>query len=209
MNDSLRMQLLKFVALLALVAAVILGVLRWQYVDVVAVANDNMAPTVFAGDEVFVWRTRDFDHGDIAVCRHPRTAGAYVMGRVVGRPGMSLRIDRGQLHINNQRVDQTFEGEIQVPDGSGHLQRYNWGYAHLGEVEHRFMVRPDRPQAMRPVDRVGGLLLMSDNRGPPVDDGRTYGPIQPQNCVGRVFMRWTASGRAPESLGEGMLDILR
>ena len=209
MNDSLRMQLLKFVVLLAVVFGIVVGILRWQYVDVVAVANDNMAPTVFAGDEVFVWRTDEFDHGDILVCRHPRNAGAYVMGRVIGRPGMSIRIERAQLFINNQRVDQNYSGEFQLADPSGHLQRYNWGYEHLGEVEHLVMQRLDRPQTMRPVERVGGLFLMSDNRAPPPDDSRTYGPIQPQNCIGRVFMRWTASGRAPEAVGAGTLDILR
>jgi signal peptidase I len=65
MNDGLRMQLLKLVALLAIIFGIVVGVLRWQYVDVVAVANDAMAPTVFGGDEVFVWRTHEFDHGDI------------------------------------------------------------------------------------------------------------------------------------------------
>ena len=209
MNDSLRTQLLKLVAILAVIFGVVVGILRWQFVDVIGVANDSMAPTVFAGDEVFVWRTHEFDHGDVVVCQHPRTPGTYVMGRVIGRPGMSIHIERGQLHINNQRVSQNFSGEFQLADASGHQQRYHWGYEELGEINHLVMHRPDRPQTMRPVERVGGLFLMSDNRTPPADDGRTYGPIQPQNCIGHVFMRGTSSGRAPEGISGGMLDILR
>lgn len=209
MNDGLRMQLLKLVVLLAIIFGLVVGFLRWQYVDVVAVANDTMAPTIFAGDEVFVWRTHEFDHGDIVVCQHPRAPGTYVMGRIVGRPGMSLRMERGQLFINNQRVDRSLSGDAELADASGHVQRFSWGHERLGEVEHLVMQRPDRPQTMRPLERVGGLLLMSDNRSPPVNDGRTYGPIQPQNCLGHVFMRWTASGRAPASIPSGALDILR
>ncbi|GAB4112155.1 MAG: hypothetical protein OHK0013_48150 [Sandaracinaceae bacterium] len=209
MQDSLRGQLLKLLLVVVAILLIIAGVLRWLYVDVVTVSHDAMAPTIFGGDRVLVWRTTEFDHGDILLCRHPRREGAWVMGRAVGRPGMSIRIEREQLVINNQTVSRDFQGNFMFEDQHSHAQvEFTWGVEILGEVEHLFMERPDRQVSMRPVEQVNGFFLMSDNRTYQGEDSRTFGPVPHTNCVGTVFMRWEPGGRAPAAVPSGWLDIL-
>jgi signal peptidase I len=208
MGDSLGTQILKFVAIIAVILLIVGGILKWLYVDVVTVGNDSMAPTFFGGDTVLVWRTTEFDHGDVMLCRHPRNAGAWIMGRMVGRPGMRIAIEREQLTVNGQRVNRDFQGEFQFEDQNNHAQvRYVWGREELGEVDHLFMERPERNITMRPIDGASGYFLLNDNRTW-VGDSRTFGPVQEASCTGVVFMRWAPGGRAPASLGQGHLDIL-
>lgn len=210
MGDSLRGQLLKLALFVALILLAIGAFLRYSYVDVVTVQDDAMAPTIFGGDTVLVWRTSDFDHADILLCRHPRRAGGWIIGRVIGKPGMSVSMERGQLTINRQRVDRDFRGELRVEDQqTRHVATYSWGFEPLGEVEHLFMARTDRTLALRAVDNVGGYYLLHDNRTWTGDDSRTLGPIQGAECTGRVFMRWSPGGRAPAEFTQGRLDLLR
>jgi len=209
MDDSLRVQLLKFVVILAVLFAIACGVLKWLYVDIVTVNHDGMAPTIFAGDQVLVWRSTEFDHGDIILCRHPRTQGAWVLGRIVGRPGMNVSIIREQLTINNQTVQRDFQGTFQFEDQASHaLAPFNWGIEELGEVDHYFMEREDRAVAMRPVEEISGFFLLSDNRTYVGEDSRAFGPVRHTDCVGYVFMRLTSSGRAPDGFESGALDFL-
>ncbi|MBX7193302.1 MAG: signal peptidase I [Sandaracinaceae bacterium] len=209
MGDSLRGQLLKLFGVVVLLLVIVGAILRYTYVDVVTVNDDAMAPTIFGGDSVLVWRTTDFDHGDVILCRHPRQQGAWVIGRIIGRPGMAVRIDREQLVINNQRVDRDFQGELRFEDQQNHnMSTYAWGYEALGEVHHLFWERPERAITMRPVERSTGFYLLSDNRTWIGGDSRALGPLAHHNCVGVVFMRWSPGGRAPGELGEGYLDIL-
>ncbi|MBN8615142.1 MAG: signal peptidase I [Deltaproteobacteria bacterium] len=209
MGDSLRGQLFKLVLAVALILFLIGAFLRWQYVDVVTVNNDAMAPTFFGGDQILVWRQTEFDHGDIVLCRHPRTPDNWVLGRVIGRPGMSVSMAREQLVINGQRVDRDFQGEFRFEDTQNHnVATFRYGREALGEVHLLFMERNDRNITMRPVTNSPSLVLINDNRTWIGDDSRAFGPVPPEACTGVAFMRWAPGGRAPEVLGQGHLDIL-
>lgn len=209
MGDSLRSQLFKLVLVVVAILFLIGAFLRWQYVDVVTVNNDAMAPTFFGGDTILVWRTQEFDHGDIVLCRHPRTPSTWVLGRVIGRPQMSVQMAREQLVINGQRVDRNFEGEFRFEDSQNHnVATFRYGHEALGEVHHLFMERDDRNITMRPINNSPALVLVNDNRSWIGDDSRTFGPVPPDACTGTAFMRWQPGGRAPEVLHQGHLDIL-
>lgn len=209
MEDSLRGQLFKLFLVLVAILLVVAGVLRWLYVDVVTVSHDGMAPTIFGGDQVLVWRTTEYDHGDIILCHHPRRPGAWVLGRIVGNPGMRVAIEREQLVVNGQVVSRDFQGTFQFEDQQSHAQSpFRWGIEALGEVHHYFMEREERPITMRPVSDVAGFFLLSDNRTYVGEDSRTFGPVAHHQCTGRVFMRWAPGGRAPSGFDSGWLDIL-
>jgi len=210
MNDSLRVQLLKLLAVFAVILGIIVAFLRWQYVDVVTIGTDAMAPTMFAGDQVLVWRSREFDHGDMIVCRNPRREGSWIIGRIVGRPGMSVTMEREQVVINGQTLSRDFQGEMQFEDQNSHASvRFVWGYEEMGELDHLFMERPERSLTMRPVTNVAGFYLLSDNRTWVGEDSRTFGPVQHANCTGWVFMRLSPGGRSPAGVpGGGWFDIL-
>ncbi len=209
MGDSLRGQLFKLVIVVALILLAIAGFLRWQYVDVVTVNDDAMAPTAFGGDRVLVWRTSEFDHGDVVLCRHPRTAGSWLIGRIIGRPGMRVETHREQVAVNGQRVDRDFRGQFRFEDTQNHnVATFAHGVENLGEVHHLFMERPERNVTIRPVDNATGFYLLSDNRTWIGADSRALGPVSPESCVGTVFMRWAPGGRAPVELDQGHLDML-
>ncbi len=209
MGDSLRGQLFKLALGVVVILIAIGAFLRYQYVDVVTVADDAMAPTIFGGDTVLVWRTTSFDHGDVLLCRHPRRAGSWIIGRVIGKPGMSVALERGQLVINGQRVDRDFQGEFRVEDQQARqVATFSHGVENLGEVHHLFMARTDRNLTLRPVERINGFYLLHDNRTWNGDDSRTLGPLAHTDCTGTVFMRWSSGGRAPAELGQGRLDLL-
>lgn len=210
MNDSLRVQLLKFLGVILVILALIAGYLRWQHVDVVTVATDAMAPTMFAGDQVLVWRTREFDHGEMILCRHPRREGAWIIGRILGRPGMTVELGRGdQFVINGQTVTRDFQGVIQAEDQNSHaMVEYAWGIEELGEVDHLFMHRQGRRITMRPIRNSPGFYLVSDNRSWMNEDSRTLGPSNHLDCFGVVFMRLSPGGRAPAEVPGGWFDIL-
>ncbi len=210
MNDSLRVQLLKGLVLLLIILGIVVAILRWQYVDVVTVGTDAMAPTMFAGDQVLVWRSTDFDHGDMILCRHPRRQGNWVIGRIIGRPGMAVEMQREQLVINGQTVSRDFQGEVQFEDQNTHgLVPFVWGIEELGEVDHLFMEREERRLTLRPVSNSTGFYLISDNRTWVGEDSRTLGPLRHVDCVGWVFMRLSPGGRAPAGPpGGGWFDIL-
>jgi signal peptidase I len=209
MEDSLRSQLFKLFLFVLALALIAVGILRWQYVDVVTISHDGMAPTIFGGDKVLVWRTTEYDHGDIILCRHPRRDDAWVVGRIIGRPGMSVSLSREQLVINGQTVSRDFQGTFQFEDQQSHaMAPFRWGVEELGEVDHFFMEREQRTIAMRPVSDLTGFYLLSDNRTYVGEDSRTFGPVPHIRCTGRVFMRWEPGGRAPADFESGWLDFL-
>lgn len=209
MKDSLSRQLLKLLGVVVVILALVVAYLRWQHIDVVTIATDAMAPTMFAGDQVLVWRTTNFDHGDMILCRHPRQQGSWVIGRIVGRPGMDVSMAREQLVINGQTVSRDFRGVVQFEDQHSHaLVPHRWGIEELGEVDHLFMQREQRQVTMRPMNDVNGFYLLSDNRTWIGEDSRALGPFRHIDCTGVVFMRLSPGGRAPAEIGGGWFDIL-
>lgn len=100
------------------------------------VGRASILKSLFTGDRVFIpkydtWLRRagvlgTYQRGDIVVVREPNNAPSAVMGerrqffikRVIGIPGDRLRIDAGQVFVNDYPINQGFissSGEI-TPD---------------------------------------------------------------------------------------------
>lgn len=100
------------------------------------VGRASIIKSLFTGDRVFIpkydtWLRRagilgNYQRGDIVVVREPANAPSAVMGerrqffikRIIALPGDHLRIDAGQVFINNYPINQDFissTGEI-TPD---------------------------------------------------------------------------------------------
>jgi signal peptidase I len=203
--------LFKFLGVVALIAFVIGGVLYGFYVKVVEVGHNAMAPTVFVGDRVLVWKGHNFDLGDIALCPHPSEPGRYVMGRVVGRTGQRVAIDRGQLLINGETPESDLHSPISFSDAeTGRTEQMIWGIESILNHDHLFFVRAGRagvPNLREQHVRGGQLYLMSDNRTYVGEDSRAFGGVNEGTCIGAVFMRLTA-GAAPPEIPHAALDIL-
>lgn len=200
-------KLLGVVLLIALVAG---GVLYTSFVTVVEVGHNAMAPTMTLGDRVLVWRTDKFELGQVALCAHPGQPGNYVIGRVVGRPGQTVAIERGQLLIAGEAPPVDIRDVVVFDDAElGRPVRMRRALEDLLDRDHFIFTREgDEPRMRRAHSVRSGLFLMNDNRTHRGEDSRTYGEVDPNSCVGRVFMRLTAAP-ATVALGGAALDILK
>ncbi len=199
----------KFLGVVAILLLIVGAILYFFFVRVVTVGHNAMAPTVIMGDQVLVWRGQSFELGEMVLCPHPSEAGRYVIGRIVGRPGQTVSIERGNLRINGVTPDADIHTPIQFADmETGRNRTMLWGVEDILDREHYFFREQGRrPVEMRPHRVRGGVFLMSDNRSYRGEDSRTFGEVSEINCIGRVFMRLTAAD-SPEEIGNSALDIL-
>jgi signal peptidase I len=192
------------------IAAVALGVMKLFFVDLVSVADGAMAPTIFAGDLVALWRGATPELGDVVLCAHPRAPDRMVLGRVVGLPGTLVASQRGELTIEGRAPDRDVRDMVTlVEHGTGRRVRArltveklgNDTYGTLMEERTAFELRPTRVQD-------DALFLLNDFRSWPMEDSRAYGPVRRESCRGVVFMRLRPGARASETLPQGWLDFL-
>jgi signal peptidase I len=199
----------KFVGVIVLLAAIAAGVLYGFFVKVLEVGHNGMAPTMVLGDQVLVWKTQELGLGEVALCGHPQQPGVYVLGRVVGRRGQIVGMERGALTINGETPEVDTRGVVAFEDAElGRTLRMRYAYERILTHDHPIFWREDgEPRMRRPHTVRGGLFLMNDNRTHRGEDSRTYGEVAEESCVGRVFLRLTAA-ETPAELGNAALDII-
>ncbi|MCA9837042.1 MAG: signal peptidase I [Trueperaceae bacterium] len=152
----------------------------------VGVAGSSMSPTFYGGngtiinslltgDRLFVpkyetWLHRmgllgDYRRGDVIIFREPAdspyvgTRRDFLVKRLIGLPGDRIRIEEGQVYINDVALDQSF-----ITDIGGHL-----GNSNLNEI-----TIPDKQ-----------YFFMGDNRMNSVDS-RIYGPVDFISIAGKA-----------------------
>src|SRR5215475_15936931 len=95
----------------------------------VKVEGTSMMPSLDDQERIFVnkfvYRWEPIQRGDIVVFRYPRDPSKSYIKRVIGIPGDQIRIDSGQVYVNEQPViedyvppayaDQRSYSEIIVP----------------------------------------------------------------------------------------------
>jgi signal peptidase I len=198
----------KLLAFVLGVALVLGAILRIFFVDLAVVGHNGMAPTLIAGDEILVWRgTPDF--GDVTICKHPADPSRLVIGRVVGKPGMMLDTAQGQLRIDRRILERDTMQGVRFRDGvMDRTDEMSYGIEKLGNTEHFYFYRRNYNFTFRPVNVVRGLFLISDNRSYPGEDSRSFGEVDPETCIGDVFMRLQPSPDPGSTLEYGWLDII-
>lgn len=191
------------------VLLVIGGVLRIFFVTPISAGHDAMAPTFLAGEKVLLWRGADIDMGDIAVCEHPSSPGSMVLGRVMGKGGMTLLTERGILIVEGSRVQMDWEETTDFFDSDANRQlSVRRGIETVGNTEHQIFVREGTDFRLREtVVPNGKVFLLGDNRGTRNHDSRSFGAVSEASCIGTVFMRWNPVDRG-EALSHGWLDFL-
>lgn len=119
---SLASLVLQLAILGALIAAFF--VRFWQ------VSGPSMSPRVSSGELVIIntlaYRFGTPHHGDIVTFRHDGITPELYIKRVIGLAGDRIRIDRGVVYVNGQRLDEPYvqhrddrsEPEITVPADS-------------------------------------------------------------------------------------------
>lgn len=208
MEDVFR-GIAKLLLLLVVLAAGGLGLLYVAQMRLVLVGHNAMAPTIVAGDRVLVWKTQTFSLGDIALCRHPAQAGRYVMARVLGKPGHQLTMERGSFRINGEAPERDYRGQLEFEDAVQNRRvRMTWGSESVLSHDYTFFERENRPPRMRSHRVRRGVFLLSDNRSAGGEDSRSFGEVDPQKCIGIVFLRVTVSDWTPAEVEHHSFQFL-
>lgn len=198
---------------MALALAVLIGiarltVLRWWQIPVEdADLGASIAPTLWPGDWVVLWRATPPGYGDLVLCPDPDEPLQPVIGRIAGEGGDALKVaPDGQIEINGVRVlseQACSPREFVVPDpSSGEPTKLNCEIERMGGVSHqRGMGRVSQRPMSRDVDVPDGhVYLVSDNRQYPFDS-RHYGALERKSCKEKVLFRLVSR--------EGFFDVER
>lgn len=183
---------LKVALWVAAIGLIVFGVLRVFFMDIVVMGHDGMAPTLLAGEEVLMWRgADDAETGDILVCHHPTDNGQMVMGRVIGKSGMNIHADRGQLSVSGTRPQRNIlNEEIRFFDND--LNRnVNLVLSEdtFGNTTHMAFWPEGQFRLRDSVVGANHYYLLGDNRSQHANDSRTFGHVAMSRCIGRLFMR--------------------
>jgi len=142
-------------------AALVVVIVRWQFLDVATVSSDSMAPTVCTGDTVLVAR---LDHtgtvgvDDIVTFTSPQDGGQTIK-RVVAVAGQSVAIHDAELVVDGRTVDEPYVDHASI-DG-----------VYFGTV-----TVPE-----------GTVFVLGDHRETSIDS-RAYGPIPTTVINGRLLL---------------------
>jgi signal peptidase I len=78
----------------------------------VRVEGTSMLPRLVDQDRLFinkfVYHFEAIERGDVVVFRYPRNEQVSYIKRVVAVPGDHLRIDRGQVYVNNRALSEPY-----------------------------------------------------------------------------------------------------
>ena len=134
----------------------------------VKVEGTSMLPELHDSDRVFVnklaYRFGDIHRGDVVVFHYPGDPTKSYIKRVIAGPGDELRIDHGDVYVNNVEVREPY-------------------------VPHRF--RDDRSLAPEVIP-AGNYFMMGDHRSIS-SDSRDFGPVARNFIYGKaVFVYWPA-----------------
>ncbi len=190
------------------------------------IPSGSMIPTLLVGDLILV---NKFDYGirlpvinkkiisnhepqrgDVMVFRYPLDPREDYIKRVVGVPGDVVTFANQRLTINGKLLDTKPLGEFYDDDSLRYSPMF---MEHLGKVEHKILVDPNRPAYYGPdphtfpmhqnctytVDGVtckvppGHYFMMGDNRDNS-QDSRYWGFVPDENIVGKAFFVWMNFG---------------
>jgi signal peptidase I len=155
-----------------LIAVAIALVLKAGVADARKVPTPSMVPTVQVGDRIFVERL--FYHftgpkrGDIVVFTPPVPSPDDYLKRVIGLPGETVEVRRGQVLINGTALNEPYEAEaprytygpVTVPEGkvlvlgdnrNQSYDSHSWGLLDISAIHGRAWVR------YWPFERIGRL----------------------------------------------------
>lgn len=78
----------------------------------VKVEGTSMMPSLEDQERIFVnkfvYRLEPIERGDIVVFRYPRDPSKSYIKRVIGMAGDRIRIDGGQVYVNDQALDEDY-----------------------------------------------------------------------------------------------------
>jgi signal peptidase I len=186
---------LKAAIWVAIVIAVALA-LGWFFFEPETVPDHSMAPTMWSGDKVLVLKRGKVHRGDVVVCEHPDYPGQTIMGRILGLPGDSVSVRRGQLNLNGSILHEESDGPFVRMDRTSSTEAFEFVHEKKmqiigGTISYLLY---DEGQVMADTAQTvvqSGYYLLADNRAGGIDS-RVYGEVHESLCRGRAFFIYKA-----------------
>ncbi|TCM67789.1 signal peptidase I [Acinetobacter calcoaceticus] len=209
------------------VLAVVL-VLRSFLFEPFNIPSDSMVPTLETGDYIlvnkFAYGVRlpisngkiisvgEPQHGDVAVFRYPLNPKISYIKRIIGLPGDTVKMDKGELFINGVKQEKTFVDNIAINAQNDIVMAGMKYKVKIGE--HQFNQQqisdqqfgPEPEMLLRQIKASSNLGLtqeqswevkvpqgqyfaMGDNRDQS-SDSRYWGFVPEENLIGHAIYVW-------------------
>lgn len=128
---------------------------------------DNFHDGEYLLTDKVTYRFRSPERGDVIVFKAPQNEDYDYIKRVIALPGDTVKINSGQVFVNNALVDE-----------SGFLDERVTTHAGLYTKEGQSVTVP-----------AAEYFVMGDNRNNS-SDSREWGPVPQANLVGRAWLRY-------------------
>lgn len=167
--------------LIFLVLAVIIVLpIRLFVAQPFVVEGASMYPTFETADylivDEFTYHFREPARGDVIVFRYPGDPSVFYIKRVIGLPGETVSIERGQVSVTKT-------------DGT------------VLTLSEPYVVSEDATYSQDTIVPADQYFVMGDNR-PKSSDSRSWGTLPKNDIMGRAFVRLLPVGHADVFPGE-------
>ncbi|PKK91546.1 MAG: signal peptidase I [Candidatus Wallbacteria bacterium HGW-Wallbacteria-1] len=170
-----------------IVIAVILAVLlRTFFLQAFYIPSSSMENTLLIGDRIivnkFIYKFVPPNRGDVVVFKYPQMPSKDFIKRIVGRPGDTLKIRDGALHVDSHdgkgfiKIDEPYiKGRIE----DGILRD---GFTRMSLLDHLTLGSDE-------------YFVMGDNRQNS-EDSRYWGPLKEKFIKGKAIVVYWPFGNA-------------
>lgn len=166
---------LKEIGTFLVLAVIIVLPIRLFVAQPFLVEGESMYPTFESGDYVIVdeltYHFKDPKRGDVIVFRYPGNPSVFYIKRIIGLPGDTVHIDRGNVSI--VKADGT---TLQLSEPYKVIEDATYNKDMLVEPDTYFVMGDNRPKSSD--SRVWGLLPENDIMG------RAFVRLLPANEIG-------------------------
>jgi signal peptidase I len=159
------------------------------------IPSESMVPNLLVGDRLIAdgwayWHAEP-KRGDIIVFLYPKNPTQNFVKRLVGLPGDTIELKRGELYVNGKIVPQS---RTSTPVTVDHGWRVTEFLENLGGVEHTInRAQPENDADFGPVTvPAESFFMMGDNRDRS-SDSRAWGFVGRDALQGRmqfVYFSW-------------------
>ena len=148
------------IAVLVVVAAIAV-LITTLFLPILQISGDGMSPTLEHDEIVVLWKTKDFDRGDLIGFYYQ---GKILIKRVIALPDDEVAIDaEGNVYVNGEILDETYVTE-----------------KGLGDCDLEFPYKVPGTS----------YFVLGDRRSNSVDSRNSaIGAISQEDIIGKIFVR--------------------
>lgn len=158
----------KYILVNIFIAVLIVLFLNNYIVSAAKIEGNSMQPSLKSKDRVliskFLKKSNNIKRFDIIVFNKPREPKISIIKRVIGLPNEIIKIENGNVYINNTLLKQTFLFK-----------------------EKLFLKKSLNIKALKISEN--HFFVLGDNRNNS-NDSRAFGPVPEKNISGKVFLRY-------------------